>query len=285
LNKLFQIGSLQFGWIDILDLVLAFALIVQLFRMMQGSVSIRVLAGVIALYIIFLIVKFAELKVLSSIIGGFVEIGFLAILILFQQEIRKFLLLIGRTATLNNSDIKLPWKKEFIAKNLQITPIVEASKILAGTNTGALIVFAKSSDMKFYEESGDDIDAVVSKRLLISIFNKNSPLHDGAVIINKGRIKAARCILPVSENDAIPAAFGLRHRAAIGITEITDSIVLIVSEERGQISLAVNGKIDHNLTPQELRNKLNTYLEAGPENFNIARKVKEKVKEKVNEIK
>jgi diadenylate cyclase len=130
---------------------------------------------------------------------------------------------------------------------------------LAGTSTGALMVISKSSELKFYAESGDIIDAVVSKRLLISIFNKYSPLHDGGVIIYNGRVKAARCILPVTERD-IPAQFGLRHRAAIGMSEATDTLVLIVSEETGQVSLAKNGKILHNLSSQEVREILNDYL-------------------------
>lgn len=137
---------------------------------------------------------------------------------------------------------------------------MDTAKVLGGTNTGALIVFAKSSELKFYAESGDLLDAEISKRLLIAIFQKNSPLHDGAVIIGSGRIKAARCILPVSESTEIPAHFGLRHRAAIGMTEVTDSVVLVVSEETGQISLAINGQLYTNLSKSELRSKLNFYL-------------------------
>ena len=121
-------------------------------------------------------------------------------------------------------------------------------------------MFSKSSELKYYAESGDLIDAVISKRLLMSIFNKNSPLHDGAVIISNNRIKAARCILPVSENQEIPASMGLRHRAAIGLTEITDSIVLVVSEETGQIALVRNGQAYRNLSSADLRLKLNQFL-------------------------
>ena len=131
---------------------------------------------------------------------------------------------------------------------------------MGGTNTGALVVIAKGSELRLYAETGDELDCIISKRLLLSIFNKTSPLHDGAVIIVNNRIKAARCILPVTENSELPAFLGLRHRAAIGITELTDCIVVIVSEETGEISISRNGKLYYNLTPLELRTKLNLYL-------------------------
>jgi uncharacterized protein (TIGR00159 family) len=148
-------------------------------------------------------------------------------------------------------------KKENSAFN--ISPIIDATKTLAGSNSGALIVISSNTGLKFYAESGDILDAELSKRLLISIFNKYSPLHDGAVIIYKGRIKAARCILPVTERE-VPAQFGLRHRAAIGMSEATDALILIVSEETGQVSMAKNGKIMHNMSFQEVRETINDYL-------------------------
>ena len=141
-----------------------------------------------------------------------------------------------------------------------MTPIIEAVKTMGGSNTGALLVFSKNSELKFYAESGDILDSVVSKRLLVSIFNKYSPLHDGAAIIYKNRIKAARCILPVSESEDLPASMGLRHRAALGMSEITDTLILVVSEETGQFSIARNGKIFTNLSPKDIRFRLNRYL-------------------------
>lgn len=121
------------------------------------------------------------------------------------------------------------------------------------------MVISKSTELKFYAESGDILDAELSKRLLIAIFNKFSPLHDGAVIIHNGKIKAARCILPVTERE-VPAQFGLRHRAAIGMSEATDAIVLVVSEETGQLSITKNGKVLHNMSFQEVRETINDYL-------------------------
>ena len=133
-------------------------------------------------------------------------------------------------------------------------------KTLGGSYTGALIVFSRESGLKFYVDSGDKIDAIISKRLLLAIFNKNSPLHDGAVIVQNGRISAARCILPVSDLDNLPAQFGLRHRAAIGMSETTDTLVLVVSEETGQMSIVRTGKIHHNMSIQEIRNMINDYF-------------------------
>ena len=137
---------------------------------------------------------------------------------------------------------------------------MEAAKNLGATNTGALMVISKESELKFYAESGDRIDAHLSKRLLMTIFTKNGPLHDGAVIIYKGRILAARCILPVTDQDDLPAHYGLRHRAAVGMSEVTDTLLVVVSEETGQISAVQNGEIQNNLSPQELRATINEYL-------------------------
>jgi uncharacterized protein (TIGR00159 family) len=209
------------------------------------------------------VVNAAQMELLTAILGQFMGVGVLAVIILFQQEIRKFLLMIGKTTSfdreniLNNFRI---WKRSEQHRDYNISMIIEASKTMGVSFTGALIVFSRSSELKFYAESGDILDAQISKRLLLSIFNKNSPLHDGAVIIYKGRIKAARCILPVSENDTLPANYGLRHRAAMGMSETTDTLVLIVSEETGQISIARGGIVYPNLSPVEISRKIHEYL-------------------------
>lgn len=254
-----HIGFLEITWIDIIDILLVSLLLYQMYKLMKGSIAVKIFLGLLSVYLIYLIVKALKMELLTAILGQFIGVGVIAAIILFQQEIRKFLLLIGKTTFIEN-EIVWPWKKQVKKDVLNLNPIIETAKILAGSNTGALIVFAKGSELKFYAESGDILDAQISKRLLIAIFQKNSPLHDGAVIIANGRIKAARCILPVSESDQLPANFGLRHRAAIGMTEVTDSVVLIVSEETGQIALSVNGKMDTNLSKSELKSKLNFYL-------------------------
>ena len=195
------------------------------------------------------------MELLSNILGQFMGVGVLAVLVLFQQEIRRFLLLLGRTTGFNKGFLKnIKWGAQD-NKELDVTPYIEAAKTMGKTNTGALIVFQKNDDLNYYVESGDYIGAKVSKRLIQSMFFKNSPLHDGAVIISGDTILGARCVLPVTEKD-IDAQFGLRHKAAIGLTEITDSVVLLVSEETGQISIVSNGKIMHNLSGSELRETL-----------------------------
>ncbi len=261
MNLLFRIGFLEISLVNVIDITLVSVLLYQVYKLMKGSVAIKIFLGFLSIYLIYLVVRAARMELLTMILGQFMGVGVIAAIILFAPEIRKFLMIIGRSSIFSNENVLqelLFWrKKETQAFN--ITPIIEATKSLAGTSTGALIVISKNSELKFYAESGDLMDALVSKRLLISIFNKYSPLHDGAVIIYNGKIKAARCILPVTERD-VPAQFGLRHRAAIGMSESTDTLVLIVSEETGQVSLSKNGKILHNLSLQEVRELVNEYL-------------------------
>ncbi len=245
-----------------IDIALVAALLYQVYKLLKGSVAIKIFIGFLSLYLIYLLVRALRMELLSAILGQFMGVGVIAALIIFAPEIRKFLLIVGRTSIFSDDnifkDILFFWrKKENSAFN--ISPIIDASKILAGSNTGALMVISSNTELKFYAESGDIMDAELSKRLLISIFNKYSPLHDGAVIIHKGRIKAARCILPVTERE-VPAQFGLRHRAGIGMSEATDSLILVVSEETGQISMMKNGKVLHNLSFQEIREIINDYL-------------------------
>jgi diadenylate cyclase len=278
LNTLFHIGFLEVKWIDFLDISLVAFLIYQLYKLLKGSVALRIFIGLLSVYLFYLIVKAAKMSLLSTILGNVMGVGIIAFIILFQQEIRKFLLIAGKTATQNNSGFFQTIFNRKAAKRLKfdLTPVIESAKILGGTNTGALIVIAKSSELRLYAETGDEIEALISKRLLLSIFNKTSPLHDGAVIVVGDRIKAARCILPVSEDSDLPAFLGLRHRAAIGISELTDCVVLVVSEETGEISVARDGKLYYNLSPLELRAKLNLYL------FGNSEEIEEEVEESLD---
>lgn len=256
----FKIGFLDVRWIDILDILLVSVLLYQVYKLLKGSVAVRVLIGFLVLYLVYLVVRAAQMELLAGILGQFMGVGVLAAIIIFSQEIRKFLLILGKTTFRQNDLLQsiMIWKKREAKESFNITPIIEATKALSSTNTGALIVFSKSSELKFYVDSGDFMDATISKRLLISIFNKYSPLHDGAVIINQGKVRAARCILPVSERD-LPAQFGMRHRAALGMSEATDTLTLIISEETGQMSVARNGMIDSNLSIPEIRKRINDY--------------------------
>lgn len=258
----FKVGFLEIGWLDIIDILLVSFLLYQLYKLMRGSVAVKIFGGFLSLYLFYLVVRAAQMELLSSILGQFMGVGVIAAIILFQQEIRKFLLLIGKSTSLNRENFVkslMIWRKPDQIE-MNIGPIIDASKSMSASSTGALIVFSRDSELKFYVDSGDAINADVSSRLLLSIFNKYSPLHDGAVIIYHGRISAARCILPVSENDNLPAQYGLRHRAAIGMSEATDTLILVVSEETGQMSLARHGHIWHNLSGLELRKKINEFL-------------------------
>ncbi|WP_111670437.1 diadenylate cyclase CdaA [Algoriphagus litoralis] len=262
MSLLFKIGFLDISIVNMIDIALVAALLYQVYKLLKGSVAIKIFLGFLSLYLIYLLVRALRMELLSAILGQFMGVGVIAAIIIFAPEIRKFLLIVGRSSIFSDDnilkDILFFWrKKENSAFN--ISPIIDASKILAGSNTGALMVISSSTELKFYAESGDIMDAELSKRLLISIFNKYSPLHDGAVIIHKGRIKAARCILPVTERE-VPAQFGLRHRAGIGMSEATDALILVVSEETGQISMMKNGKVLHNLSFQEIREIINDYL-------------------------
>lgn len=258
-----NIGFLNFGWIDIVDIVLVSIILFQLYKLVRGSVAVNIFIGLLAVYLFYLVVRAAEMELLTAIFGQFIGVGVIAAVILFQQEFRKFLLLVGRTTAVNNERILnlIQWNKTLEKKeNVNINVIVKAAENLSETKTGALIIMSKNDELQSYIETGDLIDGLISKRLLLSIFFKNSPMHDGAVIISKGRIKAARCIIPVSEKEDIPAHLGLRHRASIGVTEISDCIVLVVSEETGAISVVNNGQIQHNLSPTEVRTFLHDYL-------------------------
>ncbi|TDQ18343.1 uncharacterized protein (TIGR00159 family) [Algoriphagus boseongensis] len=262
MTLLFKIGFLDISIVNMIDIALVAALLYQIYKLLKGSVAIKIFLGFLSIYLIYLLVRALRMELLSAILGQFMGVGVIAAIIIFAPEIRKFLLLIGRSSLLSNDnlwkDILFFWRKrENSAFN--ISPIIDASKTLAGTNTGALMVISSSTELKFYAESGDLLDAELSKRLLISIFNKYSPLHDGAVIIHNGRIKAARCILPVTERE-VPAQFGLRHRAGIGMSEATDALILVISEETGQVSMMKNGKVLHNLSFQEVREIINDYL-------------------------
>ena len=259
---LFKIGFLDIGFKDVLDIVLVSVLLTQVYKLMRGSVAIKVFVGFLLLYLLYLVVNALQMVLLSTILGQFMGVGVLAAIILFQQEIRKFLLLLGRTNIFEEGKfIKAVrfWSQNGSAQRANITPIIEAVKSLAGSSTGALLVISSGSPLKFYAESGDEMDSLLSKRLLLAIFNKYSPLHDGAVLIHKDRIVAARCILPVTEQE-LGAQYGLRHRAGLGMSESTETLVIVVSEETGQISTMQNGEVNHNISAQELRKQINKYL-------------------------
>lgn len=258
---LFKIGFLDVTWVDLVDIGLVSILLYQVYKLIRGSIAVNIFLGILALYLIYLIVRAAQMELLATILGQFMGVGVLAMIILFQPEIRKFLLVIGRGTEFRDNFLKTlaNWRGEYNDET-DVHQIIEACKTLKGTKTGALIVFSRDTALKFYAETGDPLDAEITKALLLSIFNKTSPLHDGAIIIHKGRVKAARCVLPVSENDHLPAHFGMRHRAAVGMSESTDTLVLAISEETGRLILARNGKFLRALKLKQVEEKVLAYL-------------------------
>jgi uncharacterized protein (TIGR00159 family) len=254
--ELFKFYDFRFTLVNIIDVLLVAGIIHQLYRLLKGSLAFNMLIGLVTIYLFWVIVRLFEMPLLETILGEFTKVGFIAILIVFQQEIRKFLLLIGK-GTFGNENKSilrfLPWnwkiEKSF---NTNFEDIVDACETLAQSKTGALIVFPKTSEMKFIGASGEWIDANISKRLIISIFNKKSPLHDGALIIANSKIKAANAVLPLSDNPDAQNKYGLRHLAAIGITEQTDAIALVVSEEKGTMAIAKEGKMLEGMSSEKM---------------------------------
>ncbi|TAF33162.1 MAG: TIGR00159 family protein [Cytophagales bacterium] len=257
----FQIGFLEVHWVDILDMFFVGLLLYSFYTLVRGTIAARVSIGFLSLYLIYLIVEASEMKLLSKILGQFMGVGMVALIIFFQTEIKKFLIILSQTATLNR------WQALFVAARKRqnatawdINGLIDATKRMSEANTGALIAIGSEIELNPYIETGDRMEAIISKSLILSIFFKNSPMHDGAAIITNGRLMAARCRLPISDNNTLPTHLGLRHRAALGLTEHTEASVLVVSEETGQIALARKGEIVMNLSSRELRTMLLEFL-------------------------
>jgi diadenylate cyclase len=247
-------------WIDVVDILLVALLIYQLYYLVKGTVAINILIGIILFYLLWLVVKALNMQLFGSILGKFIDVGFIALLIVFQQELRRFLLFIGTSDIFTKRKsgkglFDFKWQVN-PGQKLDVNAIVKACKNMAESKTGAIIIITRNNELKFYANTGDEIDAKVSVRMIESIFYKNSPLHDGAVIISDNTIVAARCVLPVTENSDFPAHLGMRHRAAVGITENTDAIAIVVSEQTGEISFSREGELKHALTPERLRELL-----------------------------
>lgn len=251
------IGFISFGITDAVDIVLVAIMLYLAYNLVKGTSAVTIFIGLAFIYIAFIIIKAFDLKLLSFIIGKFVNVGVIAVMIVFQQEIRKFLLYIGSNDFLRNKNWKTIFKLNFSNTKekeiyLNIEAVVDACFTMSETKTGALIIIARKSDLKFFINTGDILDATLTTRMLENIFFKNSPLHDGAVIIQDNRIIAARCVLPVTEKENFPANYGMRHRAAVGITENTDALAISVSEQTGAVSFTMNSEIMPNINKQKL---------------------------------
>jgi uncharacterized protein (TIGR00159 family) len=241
---------------DIIDIFLVAVILFQLYRLIRGTASFSIFLAIFFIYLFWLIVKALNMEMVASLIGQVFGVGVIALIIVFQQEVRRFLLMIGN---------KYIGRKYFSFGNVFAHPgdksrsqrgteeIVRAAETMAASKTGALIVIGRTSRLDFYSEGGEILHAIISSDLLGTIFFKNSPLHDGAVLIQDGFILAARCLLPLTEQITLPNYYGMRHRAAVGISEQTDALVVVISEETGHISFAESGEIKENITPNELR--------------------------------
>lgn len=246
--------------IDIVDILLVALLIYQLYYLVKGTVAVNIFIGIILFYLLWLIVKALNMQLFGSILGKFIDVGFIALLIVFQQELRRFLLYIGTSDLFTKGKIRkgiFDFKWNVAATNtLDSNIIIKACKHMSESRTGAIIIITKNNDLKFYANTGDTLNAKISARMIESIFFKNSPLHDGALIISDNTIIAARCVLPVTEDADFPAHLGMRHRAAVGITENTDAIAIVVSEQTGEISFCKEGKLKVNVSQERLKELL-----------------------------
>lgn len=250
------INFITFSINDAIDILLVAIMLYLAYNLVKGTSAINIFVGLALIYFAYIVIKAFDLQLLSSILGKFVNVGVIAIMIVFQQEIRKFLLYIGSNEFLRNRNWKGIFKFNAATSEsaivLDIEALVEACYNMSFTKTGALIVITRKSDLKFYVATGELLDSSMSSRMLENIFFKNSPLHDGAVIIEDNRIVAARCVLPVTDRENFPTHLGMRHRAAVGITENTDCIAIAVSEQTGAVSLTLRGEIKPDLSREKL---------------------------------
>lgn len=253
----------EFGIKDFVDIFCVALMLYYIYRLMKESRSLNVFIGIMVFIVVWLFVsQILEMRLLGSIMDKLVSVGVIAIIILFQEEIRKFLYNLGAHRRVNGI-IRL-----FVSGDNKdkvdmesIMPVVMACMNMGKARIGALIVIERISSLDDIVETGDIIDANISQRLIENIFFKNSPLHDGAMVISKKRIRAAGCILPVSHSIDIPKELGLRHRAAMGISQDSDAIAIVVSEETGRISVAIKGQFHLRLSAEQLESILTRELD------------------------
>lgn len=250
---------IQIRIVDIIDVVLVALLLYGLYRLLKGTAAISIFIGIVAIFLISQLVNALQMELLSSILGAFVSVGFIALIIIFQPEIRRFLFTIGAKTQTGENKMFHIFKRKSRHISLDTDTICQACRAMSDIKQGALIVITRQNTLADIVMTGVTIEAEISKPLIENIFFKNSPLHDGAMIITDNKITAARCILPVTNNTDLPGHYGLRHRAAIGVSENNDCIVIVVSEETGAISLVKEGRIT-TLQPLTMREILEKEL-------------------------
>ena len=244
--------------LDIVDIVFVAILLFYLYKLVKGTVAVNIFVGIVIVYLIGKLTQLLQMELLSSVLGEFIGVGMFALIVVFQQEIRKFLLMIGSTNFTQRRKFlsQLKFVKDDTKINTNINAIVKACETMGSSLTGALIIIQKSTNLDFVKNSGDKMNIEINQPILETIFYKNAPLHDGAAIVEGNKITATRVILPVSNDRSIPLRFGLRHRAAVGITEKTDALALVVSEETGQVSYIKDGEFVVFENTEELIQKL-----------------------------
>lgn len=238
------ISFLDFKVTDIIDILLVAILLYYIYKLVRGTVAINIFIGIVIVWGFWKLTQLLGMKMISSVVGGFMSVGLIALIIVFQQEIRKFLLMIGSTNFANKRNFVKRFKflRPQDDSHLNLEAVLLACEKMAKSKTGAILVFKRSNSLDFVKTTGDNMNVEINQPIIESIFYKNSPLHDGAAVIENNHITATRVILPVSNERNIPLRFGLRHRAAVGITERTDAIALVVSEETGSVSYIKNGE-------------------------------------------
>lgn len=249
---------IEFSLLDVLDILLVATLLYYIYKLLKGTVAINIVIGIAFIFLIWKITQALKMEMLSGILGYLLSGGVIALIIVFQQEIRKFLLMIGTTNFTNKRSFlkQLRFLQTEIGSETDTDTILSACRKMSKTKTGALIVIERTNTLDFLINTGDNLNAQINEPLLQSIFYKNSPLHDGALIIRDNHIVATRVVLPISDSTKIPARFGLRHRAAIGVSEKTDAVCLLVSEETGEISYIKDGGFELYADFNELNDKL-----------------------------
>lgn len=263
-----------FTFIDLIDIILVAAIMFWIYRMTRGTSAPYILSGIVVIYLMWVVVRTLNMELLSSILGQVISVGVIALIILFQPELRRFLQVIGIRQKHFNFITRIFSITENEESPVNIAPIVTACRDMAESKTGALIVVRRESDLSHIIETGITIEAKSSVSLLKNIFFKNAPLHDGAVVIEGDRIVAAKCILPVTQSD-VPKDYGTRHRAAIGMSETSDAVIVVVSEETGGISVAHNGELRRDIEPARLQQTLQRFF-TKPEHPRRRRKTEEK---------
>ena len=239
------LNFIDFKITDVVDIVLVAILLYYIYKLVRGSVAINIFLGIVIVWAFWKLTELLGMEMISSMVGAFMQVGLIALIIVFQQEIRKFLLMIGSTNFANKRNFLKHFKfmkQDGLTTITDVDAILGACKNMSDSKTGALLVFGRNNSLEFVKNTGDKMNIEISRPIIESIFYKNSPLHDGAVVIEGNYITATRAILPVTNERKIPLRYGLRHRAAVGISEKTDALALVVSEETGGVSYIRNGE-------------------------------------------